>query len=624
MTEDHSLLRFSTAGSVDDGKSTLIGRLLYDSKAILRDQMEAVERSSRDSGEEEVNLALLTDGLRAEREQKITIDVAYRYFATPRRKFIIADTPGHIQYTRNMITGASTADLTIVLVDATRGVLTQSRRHAFIASLLQIPHMIIAVNKMDLVDYDEQVFRSIVDEFTSFAEKLEIDDISFIPVSALRGCNIVDKSAEMPWYQGSTLMYMLENVRVGSRRNKVDFRFPVQYVIRPNQQFRGYAGTISSGAVRCGDEIMILPSRLKTRVRELWDAGSLLQDAAAGQAVVMTTEDEVDISRGDMVVRTQNLPEVASSLEAVVCWMNETPLQEEKQYLIMHTTHTVQATPVRIYYRIDVDTLRRSEAASLGLNEIGRVRFRLSRDLFYDPYKLNNETGSFIVIDPGTNVTVGAGMIRGTQMEEADRPSVSAEENLAGKASPDVVWESWNIPAGIRSARHGHAPRVIWLTGPSGAGKSTIARALEKKLWSQGIQTMLLDGDQLRHGLCSDLGFDEKDRKENIRRAGELAKLLYEHGQVVICAFVSPFVEDRKRVRALFPEKGFIEIQVTCSRETAMRRDPKGLYARAQRGEIAGLTGFDGNYESNPDAELTLHTDDLAVEDGLRMILSQL
>lgn len=615
MNEKSSMLRFSTAGSVDDGKSTLIGRLLYDSKAIFRDQLEAVEETSRNSGEEAVNLALLMDGLKAEREQKITIDVAYRYFATPNRKFIIADTPGHIQYTRNMVTGASTADLAIVLVDARKGVLTQSRRHAFIASLLQIPHMVVAVNKMDLVDYDEKTFRRIVEDFSQFAQKLDIDDISFIPISALKGDNIVHKSEHMDWYNGSTLMYKLENVQVGSRKNRVDFRFPVQYVIRPHQNFRGFAGTVSSGAVRKGDDVMVLPSRLRTRVKDIWDYDRSMDEATTGAAITMTIEDEIDISRGDMIVRSKNMPEVAREFEAVVCWMNETPLDTEKQYLIMHTSRLVQAIPTRLYYKIDVDTLHRTDTEDLGLNEIGRIRFTVSQPLFFDAYKINNETGSFIIIDPASNVTVGAGMIRGIQAEDGPQAEATEQTSEPTTTSPHVVWEPWNIPRSVRSARYGHPPRVIWFTGISGAGKSTIARALEQRLWDQGIQTMLLDGDQVRHGLCSDLGFSDNDRKENIRRVGELTRLFYEHGNVVICTFVSPFKADRDKVRRLIPDDDFIEVQVTCSRDTAIRRDPKGLYAKTQKGEITGLTGFDGIYETNPNAELTLITDDRPIED---------
>lgn len=611
------ILRFSTAGSVDDGKSTLIGRLLYDSKAIFQDQLAAVETSSRNSGEEELNLALLMDGLKAEREQKITIDVAYRYFATPKRKFIIADTPGHIQYTRNMVTGASTADLTIVLIDARKGVLTQSKRHAFIASLLQIPHLVVAINKMDLAGYKEEVFQDIVKDFTQFAQKLDIDDISFIPISALKGDNIVNKSTEMPWYNGATLMYKLENVQVGSRKNRIDFRLPVQYVIRPHQDFRGFAGTIASGSLRAGEEIMILPSRLKTKVKSIIDYKEELQEAVSGSAVTITIEDELDISRGDMIVRAKNIPSISQEFEAIVCWMNEMPLQQENHYIIMHTTRVVQAIPLKLHYKIDVNTLHREDTDILELNEIGRVRFAVSRPLFFDPYKINNETGSFIIIDPASNVTVGAGIIRGIGAED-----VEPEEHAISRKSPDIFWAPWNIPREIRAARNKHQPLVLWFTGISGAGKSTIARSLEKRLWDVGRQTMLLDGDQIRHGLCRDLGFSDKDRKENIRRVGEIAKLFYEHGNIVICTFVSPFIADRERIRGFIPVGDFVEIQVSCSKEKAIERDPKGLYAKAMRGEITGLTGFDGVYEVNKSAELILYTDDRPIEDCVNEVMN--
>jgi bifunctional enzyme CysN/CysC len=610
MRPTSTLLRFSTAGSVDDGKSTLIGRLLYDSKSLYADQLEMVARASQQSGEEALNLALITDGLKAEREQKITIDVAYRYFSTPRRKFIIADTPGHIQYTRNMVTGASTADLTIVLVDARKGLLTQSRRHAFIASLLQIPHLVVAVNKMDLVDYREDIFRGIVEDFNAFAAQLDIDDITYLPISALQGDNIVNKSEHMPWYQGATLMYLLENVQVDSRKNRVDFRFPVQCVIRPHQDFRGYAGTIASGAIRTGDEIVVLPGRQRSRIKEIGLYQQTLQEAGTGSAVTLRLEDEIDISRGDMIVRAQNLPEVSKEFEAIVCWMNDSPLEPNKTYLLQHTTRVVQALPIRLYYKIDVDTLHRAPAQALALNEIGRVRFTTAQPLCFDSYKTNNETGSFILIDPHSKVTLGAGMIRGIQTEESLSPQTSAETSQA-------VWQPWNIPRALREQRQGHKAKVLWFTGISGAGKSTLANALERKLWEQGKRTMLLDGDQLRHGLCSDLGFGEADRKENIRRVGEVARLFYEQGNLVLCTFVSPFLEDRQWVRALFPQGDFQEISVTCSSATAQQRDPKGLYAKALKGQIKGLTGFDAPHQANPQAELILDTEALTLEQCL-------
>lgn len=622
---DMDLLRFSTAGSVDDGKSTLIGRLLYDSKSIFEDQMEAIEKTSKNTGEEGVNLALLTDGLRAEREQKITIDVAYRYFATPKRKFIIADTPGHIQYTRNMVTGASTADLAIILVDARKGVLTQSRRHSFIASLLQIPHLVVAVNKMDLVDYNQKRFNEIVDDYKEFAQKLEIDDITFIPMSALKGDNIVNKSENMPWYNGSTLLHTLENVNVGSRRNLIDFRYPVQHVIRPNQDFRGFAGTIVSGTIKVGEEVTVLPSRFRSKIKEIWKYDEQVQEAAAGEATVITIEDEIDISRGDMIVRSGNVPKMTQEFEAILCWMNEIPMDPSKNYYIQHTTRTAMAVPVEIRYKINVDTLHREETNTLELNEIGRVRLKVSQHMFIDPYKINNATGSFILIDTASNVTVGAGMIRGIDtadtLEEQDQKTKHV-------VSPNVVWEPWNIPREEREKRSGHAAKVLWFTGISGAGKSTIARELERRLFEAGKQTMLLDGDQVRHGLNGDLGFSPADRTENIRRVGEVSRMFFEHGNIVLCTFVSPYRKDRDQVKQLFPEGSFVEIHVTCSPDVALERDPKGLYKKAQSGEISNLTGFNADYEApeSDDAiviDTTNRSGDECVEELLKILKLQ-
>jgi bifunctional enzyme CysN/CysC len=597
---DMDLLRFTTAGSVDDGKSTLIGRLLYDSKSIFEDQIEAIEKTSLESGEENINLALLTDGLRAEREQKITIDVAYRYFATPRRKFIIADTPGHIQYTRNMVTGASSAELAIILVDASKGLLTQSRRHAFISSLLQIPHIVVAINKMDLAGYDQGTYDEIVREFRQFARNLDVDDITYIPISALKGDNVVDKSDHMPWYKGTTLLHFLENVKVNASRNQVDFRFPVQYVIRPNQEFRGFSGQVVSGKIRPGEEIVALPSGNSSTVKELVTADGALEEAKPGDSITMTLADEIDISRGDMIVRKHNKPQSGTRFEAYLCWMNEEELTLNKQYLIRHTTRTSQVFIDELIYRMNVDTLHREVADILKLNEIGVVSLKTTQPLFFDPYKINQATGSFIIIDPATNVTVGAGMIRSKSSDDAKAKSKkepTQNSSLKTQHSPNVTWEPWNIPREEREARNGHKAVVLWFTGISGAGKSTIAKALERKLWELGKQTILLDGDQVRHGLNGDLGFSDEDRTENIRRVGETARLFFEHGNIVLCTFVSPFKKDRNSVQNLFPENRFLEIHVDCDPEIAQQRDPKGLYAKAKRGEIKGLTGYDGPYE---------------------------
>ncbi|HET8865213.1 MAG TPA: sulfate adenylyltransferase subunit CysN [Gracilimonas sp.] len=615
---DMDLLRFTTAGSVDDGKSTLIGRLFYDSKSIFEDQMEAIEKSSKSSGEEDVNLALLTDGLKAEREQKITIDVAYRYFATPKRKFIIADTPGHTQYTRNMVTGASTADLAVILVDASKGLLTQSRRHAFISSLLRIPHLVVAVNKMDLVEYDEKVFDEIVSEFRDFARKLNITDVTYIPISALKGDNVVDKSENTDWYKGSTLLHHLETVKVDADENIIDFRLPVQYVIRPNQNFRGFSGRISSGHIRPGDEITVLPSGLSSKVKEIVTKDENLEIAYPGDSVTLTIEDEIDISRGDMIVRKNNVPTVRNDFEAYVCWMDEKPMDLNKQYILQHTTRTTQMYAEELVYRMNVDSLNQEEADELKLNEIGRVKLKTSQPIFFDAYQINKRTGSFIIIDPASNITVGAGMMRAGSTVSKDPKSDSKRSSFV---SPNVVWEPWNISREEREKRNGHKANVLWFTGISGAGKSTIAKELERRLWDEGKQTVLLDGDQVRHGLNGDLGFSPADRTENIRRVGHTARLFFEHGNIVICTFVSPYQKDRKALKELFPEGKFQEIHITCDPKTAQERDPKGLYAKAIKGEIKGLTGFDADHESPEDPALSIDTDSLSVEEAVDEII---
>lgn len=615
---DMDLLRLSTAGSVDDGKSTLIGRLLYDTKSIFQDQLEAIEGASRRRGDDHLNLALLTDGLRAEREQNITIDVAYRYFATPKRKFIIADTPGHVQYTRNMVTGASTAELAIVLVDARKGVLTQSKRHGFISSLLGIPHIVVTINKMDLVDYSEEVFQRIASEYREFAEKLDVKDLVFIPISALKGDNVVERSERMPWYSGSTLLHYLETVSVGAERNLVDFRFPVQYVVRPHQDFRGFAGRVASGTAMAGEEIVVLPSGQRSRIRAIETRTGLLTEGVEGDSVVVSLEDELDVSRGDMIVRTMNLPTVGTRFEAIVCWLSTAPLDPSVSYVLQHTTRTARAFVSRLHYRINVDTLHREPAGTLGLNEIGRVELTTSLPVFYDPFQQNRVTGSVILVDPFTNVTVAAGMIRG---EVRTAESVFGVSDAAAPTSPDVVWEGWNVSRERREARNGHKAGVLWLTGLSGAGKSTIARRLEERLFEAGCQTVLLDGDQLRHGLCGDLDFGVEDRRENIRRAGEVARLFFEQGALVVCTFVSPFREDRDRVRALLPEGRFLEIYVSCALEECRRRDPKGLYARAARGEIPNLTGITSPYEPPEMPALVVETDLVSVEQAVAAIV---
>ena len=633
---DMDLLRFTTAGSVDDGKSTLIGRLLYDSKSIFEDQMEAVAEASKDRGMDDdgvPNLALLTDGLRAEREQGITIDVAYRYFATPRRKFIIADTPGHVQYTRNMVTGASTADLAVILVDAKRGVQTQSKRHAFIASLLGIPHVVVAVNKMDLVDYSEEVFDAIVDEFSAFAGKLDLRDIDFIPVSALKGDNVVDRSENMDWYEGSTMLHHLEHVSLTGDKNLRDFRFPVQTVIRPDQTFRGFAGTVASGAIRPGEEILALPAGTRSTVESITTLNGDLDEARAGEAVVITLTDEIDVSRGDMLVRPQNVPEVETGVEAMMCWMAEEPLQSNRHYILRHTTREVKAFVDEIVYRVDVNTLHREDSDTLQLNEIGRVRVTTAAPLFFDPYRQAKATGAFVLIDPYSNATVAAGMIRGAAQSpdeiagraaRLERSADAAAASEARQVSPNVVWEGLNIPREEREAAQGHQAAVLWFTGLSGSGKTTVAREVERRLFDAGVKTMLLDGDQVRHGLNGDLGFSAGDRRENVRRIGEVARLFFESGAVTLCTFVSPYRTDRDRVRALVPEGRFIEIHVDVDVATAQERDPKGIYAKAQAGEITNLTGIDAPYEAPEAPELTLKTADQSVQDAVEAVLAAL
>ncbi len=614
------LLRFTTAGSVDDGKSTLIGRLLLDSKAILEDTLAAMERASKQRGDPYLDLALLTDGLRAEREQAITIDVAYRYFSTPRRKFIIADTPGHVQYTRNMVTGASTAELAIILIDARKGVLTQSKRHGFLAALLQIPHILVAVNKMDLVDYDESIFQAIVEAYRAFASKLTVQDIAFIPISALLGDNVVNRSDKMPWYDGPSLLHHLEHVNVGTGRNLVDFRFPVQMALRPHQNFRGFAGQIASGTLTPGEEIVVLPSGKTSRVRAIATYEGELAEASAGDSVVITLEDELDISRGDMIVRRHNLPQTASQFECTLCWMSEEPLNLDGTYLIQHTTRQVRGHVAQLNYRIDVDTLHREPANTLQLNEIGRIKLATSQPLFFDPYPINRATGGFILIDPYTNNTVAAGMIRRQAQELAEIVTRQPER----QRSSNVTWESTAIMRGQREERNGHQAAVLWFTGLSGSGKTTVARLLERRLFTLGVQTFYLDGDNIRHGLNGDLGFSAADRQENIRRVAEVAKLAFDHGAIAICTFISPFVRDRQFARSLLPEERFIEVFTKCDIELCKRRDPKGLYAKALRGEIAEFTGITSPYEAPVAAELVIETDLVSAEDAVEQTVAEL
>ncbi len=604
------LLRFTTAGSVDDGKSTLIGRMLYDTKSLFEDQIAQVEATSARRGDEYVDLALFTDGLRAEREQKITIDVAYRYFATPRRKFIIADTPGHIQYTRNMVTGASTAELAIILIDARKGVQTQSKRHGFIATLLRIPHIVVAVNKMDLVAFDESVYNQIVVEYTDFITKLNAQNVTFIPVSALQGDNVVDKSERTPWYQGPTLLHHLEHVNVGASQNAIDFRYPVQYVLRPNQNFRGYAGQIASGRISPGEDVVVFPSGLESTIKDIVTLDGNLEEATVGDSVTLTLADEIDISRGDMIVRKGNLPQKSNEIDATICWMSEDALDPNKTYDLRHTTRHVRAVVTKLNYRIDIDTMHRLEAPTLGLNEIGRVQLTTTQPLFYDRYDLNRATGSFVLIDPSTNNTVAAGMIRGESRDVDDLLDVSQQQmEVRRQRSDNVVWEAGALSLAERQQLNGHQGAVLWFTGLSGSGKSTVAKHLERALYGRGIHTMFLDGDSLRHGLNGDLGFSPEDRAENIRRVSEVASLGAAHAQVVLCSLISPYARDRDFGRSIVPEGRFFEIYVKCDLDVLKRRDVKGLYAKAIRGEIKNFTGVSAPYEEPQHPEIVVETD---------------
>ena len=612
--EHKDLLRFITCGSVDDGKSTLIGRLLYDTQLIHEDQLAAVRRDTTRYGTtgEEFDLALLVDGLQAEREQGITIDVAYRYFSTEKRKFIIADTPGHEQYTRNMATGASTAQLAILLVDARRGVQVQTRRHSFIVSLLGIRHLVVAVNKMDLVDHDPSVFNRIRDDYLGFAAKLGVRDVQCIPVSALRGDNIVEPSTVMPWYHGPTLLHLLETVEVAADRNLRDFRFPVQYVNRPNLNFRGFCGTLAAGVVRPGDEIVVLPSGRHSRVASIVTAGGPLDQAFAGEAVTLTLSDEIDVSRGDLLAHPSCLPAVADSFDARVVWMADAPLLPGRQYDLKLGARVIPATPTAIHHRIDINTLEHQRAEELGLNEIGYCGFSLNQPVPFDPYHEIPGTGGFILIDRMTNITVGAGMIV--------RP---ATQSLVDKAH-NVVWHEHKVAKTQRANQKAQQPCVIWLTGLSGSGKSTLANALEQRLLQRGYHSYLLDGDNIRHGLNRDLGFSKDDRIENIRRVGEVAALFADAGLIVITAFISPFRADRALARALALEGEFIEVYVHASLQTCERRDPKGLYVKARAGVIQDFTGIDSPYEAPEEPELTLDTERESLEANLDRLLAYL
>jgi bifunctional enzyme CysN/CysC len=625
------MLRIATAGSVDDGKSTLIGRLLYETKSIFEDQLESIERTSEKRGNEQTDLALLTDGLRAEREQGITIDVAHRYFATPRRKFVIADTPGHIQYTRNMVTGASNANLALLLVDARKGVLEQTRRHALLSSLLRVPHLILCVNKMDLVDYEQSIYDEIREEFTSFAAKLEITDLDFVPISALAGDNVVTRSPNMPWFEGQPLLGHLEEVHIASDRNLVDNRFPVQYVIRPQsgeqRDYRGFAGSVVGGIFSTGDEVMVLPSKRKSKIAAIDTPNGPVTEAFPPMAATLLLEDEIDVSRGDLICRPSNQPTANQTLEAMVCWFDETTtLRTDIPYQLKHTTKWVAAQVETLRYRLDVDTLHSDRTAeTLEVNEIGRIAIHAASPLFFDTYRLNRTTGSFILVDPATNLTVAAGMIIGAAGEAADTPVVvtEAEAQTDSPVAPNITFHPSKL--GREERWHALATKgaTIWMTGLSGSGKSTIATAVEHTLVSSGQSAYMLDGDNLRHGLNANLGFSDEDRTENIRRVGEVSRILAEAGTISIVSLISPFRADRDRVRTQHQEAGvpFFEVFVDTPLEECERRDPKGLYAKARAGEITDLTGVGSPYEAPASPDLVTDPD---LEVAVRQVIALL
>jgi len=617
--EEKELLRFLTCGSVDDGKSTLIGRLLYDSKMIYEDQLAQIEAESVTLGSTggAFDPALLTDGLKAEREQGITIDVAYRYFSTAKRKFIIADTPGHEQYTRNMATGASTCDLAIILIDARKGVLTQTKRHSFIVSLLRIKHVIVAINKMDLVDYSEEIFNRIKQDTVDFATRLDMKDLHFIPLCALDGQNLVDKSANMPWYEGGTMMHLLENVHIASDRNLIDFRYPVQYVNRPDLHFRGFCGTIASGRIRRGEEVMVLPSRKTSRVKSIVTYDGLLEEAFAPLAVTLTLEDEIDVSRGDMLVRPDNVPQMSDTFDATVVWMSDQPLVPGKSYLFKQTTQLVPGSVATLRYQIDVNTLRRIEAPTLNLNEFGRCQIKLNQPIAYDGYKRNPGTGAFIIIDRIAHVTVGAGMI-------LDRTAGDTRDHWEKEADRHLRTKHSNVTAEERQARYGQRAATVLLTGLAGSGKTTLAYLLERRLFEQGRAVCVLDGQNLRRGITRDLGFTADDRSENLRRGAEVARLFNDAGLLCLAAFLAPREAVRQKAADVVGRERFLVVHLDAPIDVCRDRDQEGLYNAADAGDIANFPGVSSPYEPPRDADLVLATDRLSVEQSVERIMKLL
>ncbi len=603
------LLRFITCGSVDDGKSTLIGRLLHDSKLIYEDQLAALAKDSEQHGTtgDDIDLALLVDGLQAEREQGITIDVAYRFFSTPRRSFIVADTPGHEQYTRNMATGASTADLAVILVDARKGALVQTRRHSFICSLLGIRHVVLAVNKIDLVGYDQEIFERIAADYAAFADRLGFAAVVPIPVSARYGDNVTTASSNTPWYRGPTLVAHLETAEVEDEAAARPFRFPVQWINRPNADFRGYAGTIASGRVRRGDLVVVAASGQASRIARIVTYDGELAEAAAGDAVTLTLADEVDVGRGDVLAAPDARPEVADQFAAHVIWMDREPLIPGRSYLARIGTATVAASITAIKHRVDVNTQEHLAAHTLGLNDIGFCNLSTASPVAFDPYAENRKTGAFIIIDRYSNRTVGAGVIA-----------------FGLRRATNIHWQPLLIGKTERAALKKQQPAIVWFTGLSGAGKSTIANIVEQRLFATGHHTMLLDGDNVRHGLNRDLGFTEADRVENIRRIAEVARLMTDAGLIVLTSFISPFRAERRLARDIAAPGEFVEIYVSTPLATAIARDPKGLYKRALAGEIKNFTGVDQPYEAPEAAELTLDASTSSAEALADRVIAEL
>ncbi|KRD34524.1 adenylyltransferase [Lysobacter sp. Root916] len=609
LHESKGLLRFITCGSVDDGKSTLIGRLLHDTRLLFDDQLAALNADSRRHGTQngEIDYALLVDGLAAEREQGITIDVAYRYFGTERRKFIVADCPGHEQYTRNMATGASTADLAVVLVDARKGLLTQTRRHTYIAALLGIRHVLLAVNKMDLVGYDQAVFEAIVAEYRELAAQRGIAQVTAIPLSALRGDNLLQRSQAMPWYDGVSVLEHLETVDVARDEVEVGFRLPVQWVNRPNQNFRGFAGTVAAGVVRPGDEIAALPSGRRSRVARIVTAGGDLEVAGVGQAVTLTLDDELDISRGDVIASADAPAQVADQFAAHLLWMGESPLLPGRPYWLKIGTRTVSATVTEIKHKIDVNTQAQLAAKHLELNEVAYCNLNLDQPVAFEAYRDNRALGGFILIDREDNATVAAGTL-----------------DFALRRAGNIHWQHVDVDKAARARSKAQTPRCVWFTGLSGSGKSTIANLVEKRLHALGHHTYILDGDNVRHGLNKDLGFTDEDRVENIRRVAEVARLMTDAGLIVLVSFISPFRAERRMARELFGPDEFVEVYVDTPLAVAEGRDVKGLYAKARAGKIPNFTGIDSPYEAPEAPELVLNTVEQVAEDLAQRVIDRL